>query len=205
MPKILIVGGGYAGFYTAFKLQKHLRRGEAEVTLVDPLPYMTYQPFLPEVADGDKRIVLVDGEVAGAINRRPGEGEFRSNLAVGGSAEATTLTAREEEICAALGPELKRLGLIFVGIDVIGDYLAAFQEYDSSLSLPLLSHVMTVVVGGESDLLTPPESSQLIHSLVPNSELILLPDTGHMLPLERYVELNEIISTVAERVRTQNA
>ena len=90
-------------------------------------------------------------------------------------------------------------------IDVIGDYLAAFQEYDSSLSLPLLSHVTTVVVGGESDLLTPPESSQLIHSLVPNSELILLPDTGHMLPLERYVELNEIISTVAERVRTQNA
>ncbi len=82
-------------------------------------PFMV-QPFLPEVAEGDKRIVLVDGEVAGAINRKPGEGEFRSNLAVGGYAEATTLTAREEEICAAMGPELKRLGLIFVGIDVIG-------------------------------------------------------------------------------------
>ena len=84
-----------------------------------PEPHMV-QPFLPDVAKGDKRIVLIDGEVAGAINRLPGEGEFRSNLAVGGSAEATTLTAREEEICAALGPELKRLGLIFVGIDVIG-------------------------------------------------------------------------------------
>ena len=82
-------------------------------------PFMV-QPFLPEVAEGDKRIVLVDGEVAGAINRKPGQGEFRSNLAVGGYAEATTLTAREEEICAAMGPELKRLGLIFVGIDVIG-------------------------------------------------------------------------------------
>ena len=82
-------------------------------------PHMV-QPFLPEVAKGDKRIVLVDGEVAGAINRRPGEGEFRSNLAVGGSAEATVLTAKEQEICAAMGPELKRLGLIFVGIDVIG-------------------------------------------------------------------------------------
>jgi glutathione synthase len=82
-------------------------------------PFMI-QPFLPEVAEGDKRIVLVDGEVAGAINRRPGEGEFRSNLAVGGSAEAAVLTAREEEICAAMGPELKARGLVFVGIDVIG-------------------------------------------------------------------------------------
>lgn len=84
-----------------------------------PEPHMV-QPFLPEVALGDKRIVLIDGEVAGAINRKPGEGEFRSNLAVGGSAEATDLTPREQEICDALGPELKRLGLIFVGIDVIG-------------------------------------------------------------------------------------
>jgi glutathione synthase len=84
-----------------------------------PEPHMV-QPFLPDVAKGDKRIVLIDGEVTGAINRRPGEGEFRSNLAVGGSAEATKLTARELEICAAMGPRLKELGLIFVGIDVIG-------------------------------------------------------------------------------------
>ena len=84
-----------------------------------PEPHMV-QPFLPEVADGDKRIVLVDGEVAGAINRKPGKGEFRSNLAQGGYAEATTLTPREQEICDAMGPELKRRGLIFVGIDVIG-------------------------------------------------------------------------------------
>ena len=84
-----------------------------------PEPHMV-QPFLPDVAKGDKRIVLIDGEVAGAINRRPGEGEFRSNLAVGGSAEATELTLREQEICAVMGPRLKELGLIFVGIDVIG-------------------------------------------------------------------------------------
>lgn len=82
-------------------------------------PHM-FQPFLPEIAEGDKRIVLIDGEIAGAINRRPGEGEFRSNLAMGGYAEPTTLNAREEEICAALGPELKARGLVFVGIDVIG-------------------------------------------------------------------------------------
>ncbi|KPQ20558.1 MAG: glutathione synthase [Porphyrobacter sp. HL-46] len=84
-----------------------------------PEPHMV-QPFLPEVAQGDKRIVLVDGVVAGAINRVPGEGEFRSNLAMGGSALATELTRREQEICDALGPDLKRLGLTFVGIDVIG-------------------------------------------------------------------------------------
>ena len=78
------------------------------------------QKFLPEIAEGDKRIVLVDGEVAGAINRVPGEGEIRSNLAVGGTAAKTELTAREEAICATLGPELKRRGLLFVGIDVIG-------------------------------------------------------------------------------------
>ena len=84
-----------------------------------PEPHMV-QPFLPEVSEGDKRIVLVDGEVAGAINRIPCKGEFRSNLAMGGSAEQTQLTDREQEICAAMGPELKRLGLTFVGIDVIG-------------------------------------------------------------------------------------
>ena len=84
-----------------------------------PEPHMV-QLFLPEVSEGDKRIVLVDGEFAGAINRFPGEGEFRSNLAQGGYAEAAELTPREEEICAAMGPELKRRGLVFVGIDVIG-------------------------------------------------------------------------------------
>jgi glutathione synthase len=78
------------------------------------------QKFIPEIAEGDKRIVLVDGEVAGAINRVPGAGEIRSNLAVGGTAAKTELTAREEEICAAIAPELKKRGLLFVGIDVIG-------------------------------------------------------------------------------------
>lgn len=82
-------------------------------------PHMI-QAFLPSVAKGDKRIVLVDGEIAGAVNRVPGEGEIRSNLAVGGTAAKTELTERELEICAALAPELKRRGLLFVGIDVIG-------------------------------------------------------------------------------------
>ncbi|ODU19730.1 MAG: glutathione synthase [Sphingomonas sp. SCN 67-18] len=85
-------------------------------------PFMV-QAFLKEVSGGDKRIVLIDGEVAGAINRIPGAGEIRSNLAAGGHAEATALTERELEICAAMGPELKKRGLLFVGIDVIGGYL----------------------------------------------------------------------------------
>jgi len=78
------------------------------------------QKFIPEIAQGDKRIVLVDGQVAGAINRVPGQGEIRSNLAVGGTAAKTELTPAEEEICAVLGPECRKRGLIFVGIDVIG-------------------------------------------------------------------------------------
>ena len=85
-------------------------------------PYIA-QAFLPAVAEGDKRIVLVDGEVAGAINRMPGKGEIRSNLAAGGTAHATQLSEREREICDAIGPELKRRGLLFVGIDVIGGML----------------------------------------------------------------------------------
>jgi glutathione synthase len=81
------------------------------------------QAFLPAVVEGDKRILLVDGEPVGAINRRPPAGAIRSNLVVGGMAEAAELTAREREICAAIGPELKRRGLLFVGIDVIGGYM----------------------------------------------------------------------------------
>jgi glutathione synthase len=81
------------------------------------------QKFLPSVTQGDKRILLIDGEAVGAINRVPQKGQIRSNLAVGGRAEAVELTARDREICAAIGPELKRRGLLFVGIDVIGDYL----------------------------------------------------------------------------------
>lgn len=81
------------------------------------------QRYLPEVRRGDKRIILVDGQPAGQINRVPADDETRSNLHVGGRAEPTDLTPRERAICAAIGPELARLGLIFVGIDVIGDYL----------------------------------------------------------------------------------
>jgi glutathione synthase len=85
-------------------------------------PYIA-QKYLPAVRKGDKRIILVDGKVAGAINRVPAAHDNRSNMHVGGVAEPASLTKREHEICEAIGPELKRRGLIFTGIDVIGDYM----------------------------------------------------------------------------------
>jgi glutathione synthase len=81
------------------------------------------QKFLPEVKDGDKRIILVDGEFAGAVNRVPAPDDLRSNMVRGGAAKGTELTAREREICKRIGPELKRRGLLFTGIDVIGGLL----------------------------------------------------------------------------------
>ena len=86
----------------------------------EPLMFQRYEPA---VRQGDKRIILVDGEPVGAVNRVPAEGEARSNMHVGGRPEKCTLTARDREICAAIGPTLREQGMIFVGIDVIGDWL----------------------------------------------------------------------------------
>ncbi|MBB3973983.1 glutathione synthase [Hansschlegelia beijingensis] len=85
-------------------------------------PWMV-QKFLPKVSEGDKRILLVDGKFAGAVNRVPAPGDLRSNMVRGGAAQTTQITEREQEICDRLGPELSRRGLIFVGIDVIDGWL----------------------------------------------------------------------------------
>ena len=81
------------------------------------------QRYLPEIREGDKRIILIDGRAAGAVKRVPKAGEARANLHVGARPEKATLTRRDRDICEAIGPELKKRGLVFVGIDVIGDYL----------------------------------------------------------------------------------
>ncbi len=81
------------------------------------------QKYMPEIRRGDKRIILIDGVAAGAVNRVPADGEARANLHAGAGAEKTSLTKRERELCETIGPALKERGLIFVGIDVIGDYL----------------------------------------------------------------------------------
>ena len=88
-----------------------------------PREPLMVQRYLPEVRDGDKRIILVDGEAAGAVARMPAAGEARANFHAGGTARKTTLTRRDRDICEALGPILRDQGLVFVGIDVIGDWL----------------------------------------------------------------------------------
>jgi len=85
-------------------------------------PFMA-QKYLPEVRQGDRRVILMHGELVGAINRVPGTADFRSNLRVGGTAEAVTLDAHALEICAAVGVELKRQNIIFAGLDLIGNFL----------------------------------------------------------------------------------
>jgi glutathione synthase len=107
----------------------HVPPGDTNFNSLIELLGMTFrepvmvQRYVPAIRKGDKRIILVDGEIAGAINRVPAPDESRSNLHVGGTAKPTTLTKRDKEICARLEPELKKRGLIFTGIDVIGDYL----------------------------------------------------------------------------------
>ena len=117
-----LFGNGGAGVF-------HLKPGDSNLnSLVEMFTERSREPlviqkYVPAVRQGDKRIILVDGVALGAINRVPAEGEARSNMHVGGRPERTTLTEREQEICARIGPELKRRGMIFVGIDVIGGYL----------------------------------------------------------------------------------
>jgi glutathione synthase len=122
----------------------------------EPLMVQRYEPA---VRQGDKRIILIDGEPVGAINRVPALGEARSNMHVGGRAEKSALTARDREICAAIGPMLKEQGLIFVGIDVIGDWLTeinvtsptGIQEIDRFDGTDLAGRIWDVIeakVGG---------------------------------------------------------
>jgi glutathione synthase len=117
-----LYGNGGAGVF-------RLREGDGNLNSLHELfsginrEPLIMQKFLPAVEKGDKRIILVDGAAVGAINRVPAEGETRSNLHVGGRAEKVGLTERDREICAAIGPRLRERGQIFVGIDVIGDYL----------------------------------------------------------------------------------
>ncbi|MDX1580291.1 MAG: glutathione synthase [Alphaproteobacteria bacterium] len=113
------------------------------------------QRYLPEVRQGDKRVILVDGEAVGAINRVPAKGESRSNMHVGGRAEKAELTDRDREICHAIGPALKERGLIFVGIDIIGPYLTeinvtsptGIQEIDRFDGINIAGMIWDVVEG----------------------------------------------------------
>ena len=117
-----LFGNGGAGVF-------HIRPDDENLTsLLELFTQMFREPviiqkYLPEVRKGDKRVILVDGKVVGGINRVPADGEARANMHVGGRALKTELTAREREICEIIGPTLREQGLIFVGIDVIGEYM----------------------------------------------------------------------------------
>jgi glutathione synthase len=117
-----LYGGGGSGVVRLLKGDPNLDALLELHTMIGREPVIA-QAFIPAVSKGDKRILLVDGQPVGAINRVPASGQVRSNLARGGRAEAVDLTARDLELCAIIGPELQRRGLLFVGVDVIGDYL----------------------------------------------------------------------------------
>lgn len=117
-----LYGNGGAGVFRLDPNDRNLASLHELFTTMSREPLIV-QKYLPAVSKGDKRIILVDGEAIGAINRVPAVGETRSNMHVGGRPEKIGLTARDREICAAIGPLLREKGQIFVGIDVIGDYL----------------------------------------------------------------------------------
>jgi len=117
-----LYGNGGAGVFRLQQGDHNLNALHELFTGISREPLIA-QKYLPDVAAGDKRIILVDGEPAGAINRVPAAGETRSNMHVGGRAEKAELTARDREICAAIGPMLREKGQVFVGIDVIGGWL----------------------------------------------------------------------------------
>lgn len=117
-----LYGNGGAGVFRLDPNDRNLASLHELFTSINREP-MIVQKYVPAVVKGDKRIILIDGEPVGAINRVPALGETRSNMHVGGRPEPTQLTDREREICAAIGPTLREKGQIFVGIDVIGDWL----------------------------------------------------------------------------------
>lgn len=117
-----LYGNGGAGVFRLDPNDRNLASLHELFTGINREPLIA-QKYVPAVVRGDKRIILVDGEPVGAINRVPAEGETRSNMHVGGRPEPVGLTARDREICAAIGPTLREKGQVFVGIDVIGDWL----------------------------------------------------------------------------------
>ncbi len=117
-----LYGNGGAGVFKLPEADGNLASLHEMFTGINNEP-LIMQKFLPAVAAGDKRVILVDGEPVGAINRVPAKGETRSNMHVGGRAEKVDMTERDLEICARIGPLLREKGQVFVGIDVIGDWL----------------------------------------------------------------------------------
>ncbi len=117
-----LYGNGGAGVFRLTQQDQNIASLHELFSSINTEP-LIIQKFLPDVRKGDKRVILVDGEAVGAINRIPADGETRSNMHVGGRPEKVGLTKRDQEICSMIGPTLREKGQVFVGIDIIGDYL----------------------------------------------------------------------------------
>ena len=147
-----LFGNGGAGVFHVAPDDENLSALLEMFTAMSREPIIA-QKYLPEIRQGDKRIILIDGVAAGAINRVPPQGEARANMHVGARAEKTTLSAREREICATIGPSLAERGLIFAGIDVIGGYLTeinvtsptGIQEIDRFDNVNLASQIWDAI------------------------------------------------------------
>lgn len=155
-----LYGNGGAGIFRLREDDKNLTSLHELFSNMSSEPLIA-QAFLPDVKKGDKRIILVDGEPVGAINRVPKAGETRSNMHVGGKAEPAKLSQRDREICRSIGPILKNKGQVFVGIDVIGDYLTEInvtsptgiqelERFDKVNIAEMIWHAVEKKVGGLS-------------------------------------------------------
>ena len=155
-----LYGNGGAGIFRLREDDKNLTSLHELFSNMSSEPLIA-QAFLPDVKKGDKRIILVDGEPVGAINRVPKAGETRSNMHVGGKAEPAKLSQRDREICRSIGPILKNKGQVFVGIDVIGDYLTEInvtsptgiqelERFDKVNIAEMIWHVVEKKVGSLS-------------------------------------------------------
>ncbi len=152
-------GNGGAGVFRLTPQDRNLNSLHELFTAMNNEP-LIMQKFLPDVSAGDKRVILVDGEPVGGINRVPAKGEVRSNMHVGGRPEATTLTERELEICKIIGPRLKEMGQVFVGIDVIGGWLTeinltspiGIQELERFDGVNIAARVWKAIEGRPADM-----------------------------------------------------
>ena len=230
MPKILIVGGGYAGFYTAFKLQKHLRRGEAEVTLVDPLPYMTYQPFLPEVAAGSieprhvivplrrhlKKTNVVQGKVVAV--------DHKKKTATIEPSAGKTYTVKYDQIVLAAGSVSRTFPIPGVADEAIGmksieEAIAVrdrlIDNFAKAANLPAGKErdrllTVTVVGGGFAGIETFAELRSLASGLLKQYPELTIEDTkfhlieamGRIMPEVSLETSKWVLKNLAERAAT---
>ena len=148
-----LVGSGGRGVLVSHYEDPNFR-SMLEILTDNEQRYILVQQYIPEISQGDKRIILIDGEAVGWMNRIPQPGDHRGNMHVGAKVGTFTLSDRDKEICDTIGPKLKELGLLFVGIDIIGEYLTeinvtsptGIQEINPMMNLKIESLITDAVI-----------------------------------------------------------